>query len=208
MLYSWIVRALMKSSEWTRLVRPVLPSDEYEWGFRGKLCYARPVGWTVRGLLAEGSAFDQGIYLWEVLMPLYVPTDVIVLSHSVRVGGGANRFDYHDPESIVSAASDTARSLPTDENALSALSIDVSEGRNRRTLEVSAYSLILLHRLEEAQRVLGQTISGTATTQWEAEIIERAQLVQRELTTNGLPAAQKQLGDWRLQSLDVLGLVP
>lgn len=78
-------------SEWKRVVRPLLPSDE-AWRFRGGLAYRLPVERFLLGVLAEGSAFDRGVYLWRVSMPLFVPAEHVVLSYSQRVGGGAAKY--------------------------------------------------------------------------------------------------------------------
>ena len=64
--------AVMRTAEWKRLVRPLLPVEE-RWEFRGSLCYRAPVGRFMFGVLAEGSAFDTGVYIWRVSMPLLVP---------------------------------------------------------------------------------------------------------------------------------------
>jgi len=81
----------MRSSKWKTLVGPVLDSG---WRLSQTLAYRVPVGWVLRGLLAEDSAaLKPNFYLWVVRMPLYVPSDVISLSWSDRFGGGTHVFE-------------------------------------------------------------------------------------------------------------------
>ena len=69
----------MRVAEWKRTVRPLLAADE-DWEFRGPMCYRLPVRRVLLGILGEGSGFDQGVYIWRVTMPLFVPSDNVTLS--------------------------------------------------------------------------------------------------------------------------------
>src|SRR5512138_2561429 len=85
----------MKATEWKRLVRPLLPLEE-TWDFRGRLCYRMPVGRFLFGVLGEGSGFDTGVYIWRVSVPLFVPSNVMRLTSSDRIGGGATKYSRDD----------------------------------------------------------------------------------------------------------------
>ena len=80
----------MKEAAWKRTVRAVV-ADPESWHFRGRLAY-RPLprdSWVLTGALAEGSAFDSGVYVWRVVLPLLRPDDVLTLNWSHRVAGGS-----------------------------------------------------------------------------------------------------------------------
>ena len=81
----------MRATDWKRLTQPVLGNG---WRLSQKLAYRVPMGWMLHGLLAEESPSQRPhFYVWIVRMPLFVPTDVINLSWSERLGGSSQVFE-------------------------------------------------------------------------------------------------------------------
>ena len=196
----------MKVAEWKRAVCPALPPDE-AWEFRGALCYRVPVRQVVQGVLAEGSGFDKGVYIWQVKMPLFVPSDVIDLSWSERIGDGARKYGNLDREALKEAIESAVGGLGSEESTLVELVARCyNEGPNRRVHEVIGYASLLLGNLPAATETLFRAQSGVAEAPWEQDIIERACLIGRILDEEGRDRAIDQLDRWSDQTVNALGL--
>jgi hypothetical protein len=196
----------VKVAEWKRVVRPVLPADE-DWEFRGSMCYRPPVRRVLLGVLGEGSGFDKGVYLWRVSMPLFVPSDVVDLSWSERIGGGARKYDKFDEEALERAIGLAVDGLGSEEYALRAMaSRETQASRNRRVHEVVGYAQLLLGDLGAARAALTRARADVARTGAEQEVIDRAQLVGRLLDEEGSERAVGQLDRWCAETAVALGL--
>jgi hypothetical protein len=196
----------MKVAEWKRVARPLLPADE-AWEFRGSMCYRLPTRRVVSGVLAEGSGFDKGVYIWRVTMPLFVPSQNVVLSWSDRIGGGARKYYRHDDDALAAAITAAVEGLGTEEDALGKM---VSRGagatRNRFAVETVAYAQLLLGDLASAHEALDRAGAGVAGTPVEQEIIVRARLIGRVLDEERPDRAISQLDRWCDQTAGALGL--
>lgn len=197
----------MKTAEWKRTARPVLPTDG-NWEFRGPLSYRLPVHRVLFGVLGEGSGFDKGIYIWRVVMPLFVPAENVALSWSARIGGGARKFGNFSKDDLAAAIAEAAGGLPVnDEEALGEMvSRGFQAGPNRRVHEVVGYAQVLLGNVAAAEESLARAKAGTARTPWEEQIIERAELISRALDEGGRDQAVGQLDTWCSQTVAALGL--
>lgn len=161
----------MKAAEWKRAVRPSLPADA-EWDFRGALCYRFPVQRALLGVLGEGSGFDKGVYVWRVTMPLFVPSDNVVLSWSERIGGGTRKYDKFDEEALAAAIAIAVEGLGNEDDALGQMvARDNPTSPNRRLHEVVAYARLLLGDLISAQESLARAETGIAKAPWERKIM-------------------------------------
>jgi hypothetical protein len=94
------------------------------------------------GLLGEDSGLDTGVYLWRLLLPLFVPTDVWDLSWSSRLGGGARTWSI---DALPQPVSQSVAQAPSDDDALRALAKRRSAD-NWQMLEAVAGSRVLLGR--------------------------------------------------------------
>lgn len=195
----------MKAAEWKRRVRPLTPVGEH-WEFRGPLCYRLPVGWVLAGVLGEGSGFDQGVFIWRVQMPLFVPSDVVDLSWSERIGGGANKYDRHDIDSLAIAIKAATNRVDREDHALARMAALGGESTNRRLSETAGYASLLQGDLPTAKRALVRAASGTTTAVWEQEIVDRAQLILTTIDHGGRESAVTLLQGWRDATASALGL--
>ncbi|HEU5001151.1 MAG TPA: hypothetical protein VFW71_00010 [Actinomycetota bacterium] len=184
----------MKTTEWKRLTTPLL-IPKYSWAFKQNLCYRVPVATVLLGVLAEGSSFDKGVYIWQVTMPLFVPADFLYLSWSERVGGGARKYRLEDPESLTSAVK-TAMEVGDEATALTRI---VNRGMKLlpapETDEVLAYALTLLGRKAEANEILERAI-GRAGVGGEDQLMKRLIEFSGLLRSQGQEAAIQLLHQW------------
>jgi hypothetical protein len=195
----------VKTTDWKRNVRPLIPVGE-SWEFRGRLCYRVPVDRILLGILAEGSAFDRGIYIWQVTMPLFVPKSTVVLSWSERVGGPSRSFEPDDPEAMASAirlAFDSSGDEVEAMDRILARGGDVVG--NSRVDETLAYCHVLLGDLAAARRHLALASAGTAKLPWAVEVQARARQFA-QLLDHDEGGAVAQLDRWCAQTAAALGL--
>ena len=196
----------MKVSEWKRVVRPVLSADE-AWEFRGSMCYRLPVHHVLLGVLGEGSGFDKGVYIWRVSMPLFVPSPVVDLSWSERIGGGSSKYEKFDSEVLKRTIGLATERLGSEEQALRAMaSRKTLASRNRRVHEVVGYAHLLLGDLTAARAALTRARADGAKTIAEQEVVDRVQLVSRLLDEEGSERAVVQLDRWCAETTTALGL--
>jgi hypothetical protein len=196
----------MKVAEWKRVVRPLLPPEE-AWEFRGSMCYRLPVNRVLVGVSGEGSGFDKGVYIWRVSMPLFVPSDIVDLSWSQRMGGGARKYDSLDEEALQWAIGLAVEGLESEECALRRMvSRGTETSRNRRAHEVVGYALTLLGDLAAARAALTRARAGTAASVVEQEVIDRVLLIDRLLDEDAGGRAVNQLDRWCAETVGALGL--
>jgi hypothetical protein len=196
----------MRVSEWKRTARPLLPTEQ-NWEFRGSLGYRIPVHRMLLGVLGEGSGFDKGVYIWRVSMPLFVPSDVIDLAWSERIGGGARKYDKFDEHALATAITTASEGLGREEEALHQIVARYAPASpDRRLHEVVGYAQVFLGDVIVASEALGRAAAGEARAPWEQEIIERANFVQRLLDEQGRDEAVSQLDKWSERTAVALGL--
>jgi len=159
----------------------------------------------VDGLLAERSG-SGGFYIWQVQAPLYVPTTVLDLSWSERVGGGSA---VYEPGDAADAAIHAAAAQVLDNTRARAGVVLAPPGGadNVRMQEARAYALVLEDEVGSAMEVLGRVGRYQARFPWEQELVARAASV-RELLQNGqVRHVLDLLSSWREASATALGLV-
>jgi hypothetical protein len=195
----------MRAAEWKKIVGPQLPRDEC-WAWLGTLSYLTSSSWVLVGLLGESSSFDRGEYLWSVRMPLFVPSNMVNLSWSSRVGGGAHKFYREDVEELEIAVRSASASLPDEEVILSAWCAS-PPSPNRLEQEVRAYAQVLRNEdLADAADVLARIAGGATTCDWESKLVQRVRCVRALLVDKGHDAAVGQLARWRDETCTALGL--
>ena len=199
----------MRTAEWKRLVRPLLPVEE-RWEFRGSLCYRAPVGRFMFGVLAEGSAFDTGVYIWRVSMPLLVPRGRggVDLSYSERIGGGSHKYYLAQPEQTAAAITSGLHDLPSEHDELLRLIHKAQGSPNIRLLELAARAQILLGDTEDARTT---TVAATRQLEepiydWDLEVQRRAAALLTTLDGDGLAATQRHIDAQARRTAAELGL--
>lgn len=188
----------MKTAEWKRTVRPLLPSDQ-SWAFRGQLCYRQPVDWVLTGVLGEGSGVHAGVYVWRVSMPLFMPSDVVDLSFSSRVGGGARFYDM-DEHTAMQQAISTALAATEATELLRVIAFHQAT-KNPHLFEGRAYARILLGDLDAAAPDLSMAAASERQ-----DTADRAALIRGLLGSDGTPGVVRQLACWRDKTCAALGI--
>ena len=196
----------MRISEWKHAVWPALPETE-NWDFRESMCYRLPVERVLIGILGEGSGFDKGAYIWRVSMPLFVPSDIVDLSWSERVGGRAHKFYKLDEEEIGRAIRQAFEGLEDEEMSLHRMATRETESsRNRRVHEVVGYAQLLLGDVAAARASLSRAASVGVRSTAEQGVIDRVHHIIGLLDEEGIERAVDQLDQWCTATADALGL--
>lgn len=191
----------MTPAEWKRFSSPTLDEN---WAFSKLLAYWHPVSWVLYGILAERSS-TGGLYLWDVRMPLYVPSSVIDLSWSERVGGGTRLWNVD--AAGAHAIARTARSVAAAAEAADSVLLPPPGGAdNVRMQEARAYGLVLEGASEAAVEVLGRVCRYDATYPWEHDLIARATENRDLLLAQRSSDVLDRLADWRASTARAIGV--
>ncbi|MFN8017168.1 MAG: hypothetical protein U0P45_03500 [Acidimicrobiales bacterium] len=189
---------MITASQWKRHVLPLL-DDPATWGWRNKLAYRRPVDWVLLGVLAEGSGFQRDrAYVWEVHMPLFVPHESVWLTHGDRVPHGARTVGLDEPEDFVAVVRQALARVPSQADALAAIS--------RSNGEEGAYALLLLGQVDLAERRLAEPFWPDAHGPHLEEARRRRGEVAGALQAGGPGAAVDLLRSWRDATMASIGI--
>jgi hypothetical protein len=157
-------------------------------------------------VLGEGSGFDKGVYVWRVSMPLFVPSEEIILSYSTRVGSPTKLRDG-SAETFRQAIVDAFEGFPTETGELKRMADLASGSRNLRVIEVAAYSMVLLGDRVQALAAIDQTTQLKAVARtWEKEILARLNDLRSLLESNDLEAAMRRISKQERFSASALGI--
>jgi hypothetical protein len=181
--------------QWKAAVSPLLGQPE-EWTFKGKLTYRSPVGWTLRGVLGEGSGFNRDqVYVWTLHMPLLVPEDHLNLSHGQRIQSGSSTFGLSTLQEAVSAA---LRDVKTESDALR----NIAGSEN----EEAPYAWLLLGEDRRAERLLARPYASGDERPFVRDARHRLATVAELLRNEGREAAVSHLREWRDKTCAALGI--
>ncbi len=201
----WQTPPMITSARWKRAVRPLAP-DFATWAFSsGKVCYQVPVGWVLFGVHAEGSGWNRDqVYISTLPMPLFVPSEHLTLSQSVRAHP-AKTVGPRDRAEFDGAIIQAFQAIPTEADALADWSQPESGG-----LEVRAYSCILTGSQPLAESALNIALTNAYDADspygWVRQTRARLELVRSALHDGGVPAATEVLAGWRDQTIAALGV--
>lgn len=156
------------------------------------------------GVQGEASGFDRGVFVWKVRMPMFVPSDVIDLSWSDRIGAKLGE----DDEGGISAAIRAANTdLPSDQAALSGMIARAQHALgNTRASEVDGYARLILGDVSGARAALSRAEAVKPEYDWERELQGRCQLIIGLLDAKESEAGVSQLQRWRDETAAALGL--
>jgi len=196
----------VRESQWQRLVTPLLP-EGHVWRVQGRrLAYRAPVGRILLGVLAEGSAAKGHRYIWRLSVPLFEPSEEVVLSYSERIGGGSSSVEVEDEAALAWAVTQAVRSLPSEESEMARLAA-LSPGPNLRISETAAYANTYLGNVERATAIMCAAQASTDDREWAGEIRERLQRFEELLRDEGQARAVECLDAQAAHTAEVLRLV-
>lgn len=194
----------MRAADWKRITRSTLGA---QWRTVRQLAYLTPVGWVLYGLLAETSAATGGVYLWRVRMPLYVPTDFVILDWSDRVGGGTRV--YLDKDDLAAAVREAAPQVEAEAQSLSPVVNASGHGPMTEPMqETHAYGLVLEGDIDQAVEILGQVAHTEPRHAWIQEMINRANESRSILQNGHVEQLRQRLTEWRRETLVALKISP
>jgi hypothetical protein len=197
----------MKANEWAQIVKPLLPASD-GWGHRGKLAYQRPVRWVAVGVLGESSGSAKATYVWRLVLPLFVPSDVVNLSYSERVRSAGAVEDQHVDE-LRARVSEASASLPSENGALRRLASLDLEVRNPRIFETAAYAQLINGAPDKSAKTLalGRHLPrSTDDPVWVDDVYTRMTLIENLILDDQDAKALSQLTEWADQSASNLRL--
>jgi hypothetical protein len=196
---------MITSAQWKRAVRSLAP-DSATWAFSsGKVCYRVPVGWVLLGVHAEGSGWNRDqVYVSTLAMPLFVPSEHLTLSQSVRVHP-AKTYGLDDRAEFDGAITQAFQAIPTEADALADWSRPgVGDA------EVRAYSCILTGSRSLAESALDAALTfgydEDSPYGWVRQAGSRLETVRSELRDGGVASATEVLARWRDQTIAALGI--
>jgi hypothetical protein len=175
------------------------------WRFSKLLAYWQPVSWVLHGILAERSS-SGGFYLWDLRMPLYMPSSVIDLSWSERVGGGTRLWNVDSAGT--DAVARTGRSVAVAAQSADTVLLPPPGGAdNVRMQEARAYGLVLEDASDAAVEVLSRVCRYDATYPWERDLVARATENRDLLLAQRSSAVLERLAGWRAGTARAIGVL-
>jgi hypothetical protein len=193
----------VRATDWKRVVKPLLPDDA--WAFRGRAVHRTPVQHVAIGLLAEGSGWSTGVYLWRLRLPLFVPSEDWTLDWSERLGGGAHTCSTDDEDELHRAISDALGRTGDERDALSAIA-EPSQEINWRMLEEVVGSRILLGQGAKAGEAIDEALAEPQGRTWDAGMVERLEELRALVGDGDLDGARHVLDGRAKQTAAALGI--
>jgi hypothetical protein len=191
----------MTPADWKRFASSVLGGN---WAFSKLLAYWSPVSWVLYGILAERSS-SGGFYLWDVRMPLYVPSSAIDLSWSERVGGGTRVWDTD--AAGARAIAETEQSVAGAARAADSVLLRPPGGAdNVRMQEARGYGLVLEGASDAAVEVLGRVCRYDAKYPWERDLVARASEIRSLLLADKSSDVLDRIAGWRAATALTIGV--
>jgi hypothetical protein len=156
------------------------------------LTYLAPVGWLLRGVYGETSGvLKNHLYVHSLYMPLYVPSEHIVLSYGERASAASL-------EELAPEVKRALQEIPDERKGLRRIAAyDFEEGR---------YAFLLSGQTEKAARALRRPYAPEDGRAFVDEARQRISLISSLLDGDGATAAIRQLRAWRGQTLQALGI--
>lgn len=193
----------MRATDWKRVVRPLLPDDA--WAFHGRAVHRTPVRNVAIGLLAEGSGWSTGVYLWRLRLPLFVPGVDWTLDWSERLGGGAHTYSNDDEDELHRAISHALIHAGDEHDALLGIA-EPNQQINWRMLEEVVGSRILLGQAAQAAEAIEGALSEPQARSWDAGMVERLEELQALVGDGDLDGARDVLDMRAKETAAALGI--
>lgn len=136
---------------------------------------------------ARGSGRDPDkLYVSLIYMPLFMPSNNLILTHGRRVPDGASPVGLDDP-AFSSAITEAVNGLPTESES-------VERSATSQT-EEACYACLLLGRVEEAEHRLSEPFAEGDERPFVRDARDRMASVLDVLRDSGIEAVEEQL--WR-----------
>jgi len=166
-----------------------------------------PARWALVGVLGEPSGFGRATYVWTVRSPLYSPSDVLDLSYSSRVGGGAERLDDADPAAVSAAIGKAVTDIATEDEVLQTWARLSLKTANMRMFETAAYAQILTGDPRSARRTLAaarRLARGKDEPDWVRPVFDRMAQLEQLLDGKATADVMDLLDSWAAQTAAAL----
>jgi hypothetical protein len=177
----------VRATDWKRVVMPLLPDDA--WAFHGRAVHRTPVQHVVIGLLAEGSGWSTGVYLWRLRLPLFVPGEDWTLDWS----------------ELRRAISQALRQTGDEHDALLGIA-EPSRQVNWRMLEEVVGSRVLLGQAAEATEAIEEALAEPQARSWDAGMVERLEELRALVDDGDLDSARDVLDMRAKETAAALGI--
>lgn len=201
----------MKTSDFTKLQKILLPRIGGGLAVRGRYSFFDPVGETLRGFFFDDSSFSaKHFYVTAFFMPLCVPSQRVTLTFGKRIGV-FQRWNIEDRnlEQDLSAAMSEVMpwlvDLATPHGVVHALEV-IGANVNLNWVEAYTYALLEAGQIALAVEKLKELVSVLDdAVPWQNDMHARAALIQRKLSSS-LDDTRQQLAVWRKDSISSLSL--
>ena len=173
---------------------------------KGRFLAAVPRGRILRGVYLEDSSDSTRVYISAFVQPLYVPSEMIVLSLADRLGGGSRTWSVEDANAAAVVVRD--QGVPFFEPMVSPEAVaswGFLVGRtDEYAREVRAYSLVASGRFIEGAHALRELArSLAAATTWMVEMQKRARQLAA-LAESNPGGAGDLLAKWQAETAAAL----
>jgi hypothetical protein len=176
------------------------------WGLVDRIAYRKPVGWVLHGVCGESSSTRAAFYLWLVRMPLYIPAEVLHLSWSDRVGGGATVYDVDDDATRHVLV--RAMEMADEESRTWKQRLSSAQARNLGLVEALGYGRLIEGDPEGAAEMLRKVAEDGSDDPrpFVRDMRSRAEEILALLDRSERDRAREELRGWRDGSLAALDI--
>lgn len=190
----------MKVADWRRIVGPLL-KDDASWRVHQRLVYAYPVGTVLRGVLADGNAYDSLVHLWRVSMPLCLDFPTIALSYSER----DPRKYGDDSAALVARVRHLLDGMPTEEDERLRYSVIFEDQPNPTNALIQTCTQVVLRNYDAARRTVAAASGTVAKSDWALKDLADVRALGAALDAD--PGAAIDIVDARVaRTMERLGL--
>ncbi len=212
----------MRAKDFKTLMRLLLPSYP-SYKIKDSLFFAAPFTHLLRGFYFEPSGFDALVfYVNAFVFPFYVPAEDVNFTFAKRIGGPSGRLwelaedNIRERERIAGKLLVCIHNegLPFIESATTPAELvevapKMASEKNPYVQQAIGYSLIMDWKYDEAVKVLNSlyfTLEKISPRMpWQAELMQRAWLLQDLLATNP-SVARLTLKQWERETVKNLKL--
>jgi len=158
----------MKTAEWRRLVRPLLPLDR-SWGEARHAFYELPVRWLAVGIIGETSRWNTSMRVHRLASPLVPAFPALVLD--LGPPASPTSLNFYDPPELESAVAELLDDVPTEAEAMEYIATSVPAQDEKA--ETVGYMRYLIGDRSGAEKALVAAQDPGLSRDWELQRVER-----------------------------------
>lgn len=177
----------MKSADWRKLVRPLLPQDR-EWAESGFAVYAMPCQWVALGVAGQTSRWDSKMRVHRLVMPLVPTTPAWVLPF------GHSRSPFLSEGDLSSEIENQLRDLPAESDAIAEIGAIVPE--DSAMAERVGYLRFIAGDIDGARAALDQSSDPDRSLDSDLRRVARVTEFVALLDSRDLAGAHQLLDTW------------